>query len=128
LSVGPVEEVGLAETRSASTLPPPASTSFPFDALLVATGAGARAPLPGALTLLAPEPEFVYRPVTVAEAFELFGPEAARALKPLRAALGITLRCSSMPALTRVSPTALIRRPKRWSPPGRGSRGPRSAA
>ena len=35
------------------------------------------------------------------EPLELFGPEASRALRPMLAALEITLRCSSMPALVR---------------------------
>ncbi len=35
------------------------------------------------------------------EPLELFGPEASRALRPMLAALDITLRCSSMPALVR---------------------------
>jgi len=35
------------------------------------------------------------------EPLELFGPEASHALRPMLAALDITLRCSSMPALVR---------------------------
>ncbi len=35
------------------------------------------------------------------EPLELFGPEAAHALRPMLAALGIALRCSSMPALVK---------------------------
>ncbi len=121
---------------------------MPFEALLVATGARATAPLPGALTFggradvprlravldelvngtarcvvfaLAREqvwalPLYELALMTAVhlrenassgrvlivtpeeEPLELFGPEAARALRPMLAALGITLRCSSMPA------------------------------
>ena len=45
----------------------------------------------GRVTIVTPEEE----------PLELFGPEASRALTPMLAALEITLRCSSMPALVR---------------------------
>jgi sulfide:quinone oxidoreductase len=131
---------------------------IPYDALLVATGARATAPLPGALTFggradvprlralldelvngtarsvafaLAREQVWALplyelalmtgahlrehsrdaRVVVVTpeeEPLELFGPEAAHALRPMLAALGITLRCSSMPALVRRRELVLV--------------------
>ena len=128
-----------------------AGARIPYDALLVATGARATAPFPGALTFggradvprlralldelvngtarsvafaLAREqvwalPLYELALMTAAhlrehasralvlvvtpeeEPLELFGPAAALALRPLLAALGITLHCSSMPALVK---------------------------
>jgi sulfide:quinone oxidoreductase len=133
-------------------------TRIPYDALLVAVGARARAPLPGALTFggradvapfrallddlvsgaarsvafaLAQEqvwslPLYELALMTAAhlreqasaarvlvvtpeeEPLELFGPEAARALRPRLAALGVTLRCSSMPALVKARELVLV--------------------
>jgi sulfide:quinone oxidoreductase len=122
---------------------------IPYDVLVIAVGAHARAPLPGALTFggradvprlralmeelvsgvarsvaftLAREQVWALplyelalmtadhlrehasgaRVVVVTpeeEPLELFGPDAARALSPMLAALGVTVRCSSIPAL-----------------------------
>jgi sulfide:quinone oxidoreductase len=133
-------------------------TRIPYDALLLATGARARAPLPGALTFggradvaqfrallddlvngtarsvafaLAREqvwalPLYELALMTAAhlrehasdarvlvvtpeeEPLELFGPQAAHVLRPMLAALGVTLRCSSMPALVETRELVLV--------------------
>ena len=133
-------------------------TRIPYDALLVATGARVKAPLPGALTFggradvaefrallddlvngtatsvafaLAREqvwalPLYELALMTAAhlrehasdarvlivtpeeEPLELFGPAAAQVMRPMLAALGITLRCSSMPALVKTRELVLV--------------------